>query len=248
MRSLDLYSEKLMRDGSPDKIAASQAFLHEANGICLSGNAPENQFASRGSAASGGSTRSGLLSVFTDNAINNKGQDARDKMTLASVAMFNPLMLMGMGATMVIIDEMKMARERQLLTRDNSNEELYKAGTVRELRRAKERESKADAVFKPRLDALTLSIQVPDDLATKKKSKLPFLKDKVSISSSQAMNDAGLESKRSRDWTKANRLLKQKRELKDHLEKFRGKLDLQTVSNLVSQIEQLDKALIRLGY
>ncbi len=45
MRSLDLYSEKTMRDASPDKIAASQQLLHEANGLCLSSITADARFA-----------------------------------------------------------------------------------------------------------------------------------------------------------------------------------------------------------
>src|ERR1700733_4978075 len=126
MRPLDLYSEKTMRDGSPDKIASSSAFLHEANGLCLSSIHSEGPLRRAGGVA-GGPTKSGLLSVFSDSSTNKKTMGQGDQMGMVSVAMCNPLMLLGMGATFAIADEMRMARERALRPYDNSNEELYKA-------------------------------------------------------------------------------------------------------------------------
>jgi hypothetical protein len=251
MRPLDLYSEKTMRDGSPDKIASSSAFLHEANGLCLSSIHSEGPLRRAGGVA-GGTSKSGLFSAFGDNATNKKSMRQRDQMAMASVAMCNPLMLLGMGASFAIADEMRMARERALGPYDNSNEELYKAGTVRELKKSKlkeSKESKGEISFKPSLDAVTMSLQVLDNSpAAKKKSKLSFLRDRVSISRGVTMSENRIEPRHTRDWVKANKLLKQKMQLKDYLEKSRGKLDIQTVSNLMSQMEHLDKALGKYGY
>ncbi len=179
----------------------------------------------------------------------NKQMQQRDKMALASVAMCNPLMLIGMGATMAVAEEMSLARERELATKDDGKEELYKAGTVRELKWKKEREARKESGFKPSMDALTMSLQMPENIGdAKKKTKLSFLRDKVIVSRGVTMNERDPETNHSRNWVKANKLLKQKRMLQDHLEKFRGKLDLKTVSNLMSQMERLDKALAQFGY
>lgn len=245
MRALDLYSEKTMRDGSPDKIAASHAFLHESNSLCLSSIAGDANLR-RPAGAAGGANKTGLLSAFADNAVNSKSMRQRDQMALTSVAMCNPLMLLGLGATFAIADEMRFGRELEEKPYDNANEELYKAGTVRELRKAKQkRESAAEAIFKPRIDALTMSLQMDND---RRGNKLAFLRDRVSISRGVTMKESRPEPRQTRNWIKANKLLKQKIVLKDYLEKTRGKLDLATVSNLMSQMERLDKALAKYGY
>jgi hypothetical protein len=172
----------------------------------------------------------------------------RDQMALASVAMCNPLMLLGMGATFAIADEMRLARERELGPHNNSNEELYKAGTIRELKKIKAKEEKREATFTPSRDALTLSLHIDDSAAAKKKAKLSFMRDRVSISRGVTMSEREMEPRHTRDWVKANKLLKQKVLLNDYLEKSRGKLDLQTVANLMGQMERLDKALSKYGY
>jgi hypothetical protein len=82
MRSLDLYSEKQIRDGSPDKIAASTAFVREANSLSLNGLTKDSPVGQ----ASSANEKKGLLSVFstgpdvTDSSA--KGQQ-RDKLALA---------------------------------------------------------------------------------------------------------------------------------------------------------------------
>ncbi|CAM5998891.1 unnamed protein product [Sphagnum balticum] len=263
MRALDLYTEKNLRDGSPDKIAASKAFGHEVNGISFSSGGDITGF----SGSSGNSKSNGLMSVFTDFGVSKKSMQQRDKLTLASVAMCNPLMLIGLGAGMAIADEFKLARERALLNRNpNENEEIYRAGTLRELKLQKEKEAKEKPDFKPSLDALTISFQMSDAAITGKVVGKPkFKKDKVSItrgvtmiergeradrSSERALNSSadGPLSMQAKDVTAVKKLLKQQQALKDFLEKFRGKLDLQTVSSLMGQMERLDKSLARFGY
>ena len=46
---------------------------------------------------------------------------------------------------------------------------------------------------------------------------------------------------------KTGKLLKEKQALHDHIEKFRGQLSLKDISAITAQIEQLDKALKKLG-
>jgi hypothetical protein len=245
MRALDLYTEKNLRDGSPDKIAASKALGHEVNGISFS-------------TGSNVKSSGGLMSVFTDFGVTKKSMQQCDKVALASVAMCNPLMLLGLGAGMAIADEFKLARERALLKRNpNENEEIYRAGTLRELKVQKEKEAKEKPEFKPSMDALTISFQMSDDAITGKVIGKPkFKKDKVSIARGVTMIERGERSERieapvtkqTKDVTAIKKLLKQQQALKDFLEKFRGKLDLQAVSSLMGQMERLDKSLARFGY
>lgn len=254
MRALDLYTEKNLRDGSPDKIAASKAFGHEVNGISFSTGSDFTRF----SGTNGNVKSSGLMSVFTDFGATKKSLQQRDKVALASVAMCNPLMLLGLGAGMAIADEFKLARERALLKRNpNENEEIYRAGTLRELKLQKEKEGKEKPEFKPSLDALTISFQMSDEAITGKiVGKPKFKKDKVSITRGVTMIERSERSERveapvakqAKDVTAIKKLLKQQQALKDFLEKFRGKLDLQTVSSLMGQMERLDKSLARFGY
>jgi len=253
MRALDLYTEKNLRDGSPDKIAASKALGHEVNGISFSGGD-----ITRLPGTSGNVKSSGLMSVFTDFGVTQKSMQQRDKVALASVAMCNPLMLIGLGVGMAIADEFKLAHERALLKRNpNENEEIYRAGTLRELKLQKEKETKEKPEFKPSLDALTISFQMSDDVITGKVVGKPKLKkDKVSITRGVTMIERGDRAERvegpltkqAKDVTAIKKLLKQQQALKDFLEKFRGKLDLQTVSSLMGQMERLDKSLARFGY
>jgi hypothetical protein len=251
MRALDLYTEKNLRDGSPDKIAASKAFGHEVNGVSFSTGSDITRF----SGTSGNVKSSGLMSVFTDFGAGKKSLQQRDKVALASVAMCNPLMLLGLGAGMAIADEFKLARERALLKRNpNENEEIYRAGTLRELKLQKEKEAKEKPEFKPSLDALTISFQMSDEAITGKFVGKPrFKKDKVSITRGVTMIEQPERieapvAKQVKDVTAIKKLLKQQQALKDFLEKFRGKLDLQTVSSLMGQMERLDKSLARFGY
>ena len=259
MRALDLYTEKNLRDGSPDKIAASKAFGHEVNSFSFCSSIDSTRF----SGTTGNINRNGLMSAFTDFSVSKKTMDQRDKVALATVAMCNPLMLIGLGAGMALADEFKMARERQMAMRNpNENEEIYKAGTLRELRLQKEKNEEAEKpVFKPSVDALSITFQMSDDAVLGKVIGKPKLKkDKVSIARGVTMIDRSerlgeklellelTEAKPVKDMNAIKKLLKQQQALRDFLEKFRGKLDLQTVSSLMSQVEHLDKSLAQFGY
>jgi hypothetical protein len=238
MRSLDLYSEKQIRDGSPDKIAASTALVREANSLSLNGltkDSPMGQVSSAGD-------KKGLLSVFSTDVTDTtvKGQQ-RDKMALASIALCNPLLLLGMGATFAITDELKR-REDQAQADQGVFAERMQRVIARQaflLKEAKEKAEKGSDGTEQINDTTIMSA-----LAASKKLKMAFIKDKVSIARGAKASERNLQPKQPVDYLKQNKLLKKKQFLVDYLEKFRGKLSLQEVSEVISQMEKLDKALL----
>jgi hypothetical protein len=242
MRSLDLYSEKQIRDGSPDKIAASTAFVREANSLSLNGLTKDSPIGQ----ASAATDKKGLLSVFsmgpdvTDSST-PKGQQ-RDKLALASVALCNPLLLLGMGATFAITDEFKR-RQQQAIADEGVFAERMQRVIARQaflLNEKKEKDEKGLPEGTERINDTTIM----SALEASKKFKPEFIKDKVSIARGAKATEQNLKPKQLRDHVKENKLLKKKQFLVDYLEKFRGKLSLQEVSEVISQMEKLDKALL----
>jgi hypothetical protein len=241
MRSLDLYSEKQIRDGSPDKIAASTAFVREANSLSLNGltkDSPNGQ-------PSAANEKKGLLSVFsTGSDITDSSAKAqqRDKLALASVALCNPLLLLGMGATFAIADEFKR-RQEQAVADEGVFAERMQRVIARQAFLLNEKREKAEKGLPEGTEQINDTTTM-SAMEASKKFKPAFIKDKVSIARGAKSPEQDLQPKQPRDYVKQNKLLKKKQFLVDYLEKFRGKLSLQEVSEVISQMEKLDKALL----
>jgi hypothetical protein len=239
MRSLDLYSEKQIRDGSPDKIAASAAFVREANSLSLNGLTKDSPLGQMSPA----NEKKGLLSVFSTDVSEStvKGQQ-RDRMALASIALCNPLLMLGMGASFAIADELKR-REEQASADQGVFAERMQRVIARQAFLLKEKKDRADKGIPEGAEQIN-ETTIMSAMAASKILKMAFIKDKVSIARGAKSPEQNLQPKQPRDQIKQNKLLKKKQFLVDYLEKFRGKLSLQEVSEVISQMEKLDKALL----
>ena len=322
MRSLDLYSEKQLRDGSPDKIAASNAFVREANSLSLASLTPtgkdansrdanitevnlkdisakdasakdltakeqsakeqsakeqsakeqsaKEQSAKEQTAKDTSSTsnvfpidakttlrdgkdttshglgrdeKTGLLSLFTDMPDTSKfagSSDLRNRRAMSADYFSNPLSIFGMGA--LASREPMSRQELQIIAERSVVHERMQRVIARQafLLGEKKLKSEKDSEKGERVNDTT----VLSAAAASKKHKLSFVKDKVSIANGVMRPERIQQSKQPRDYVKENKLLKKKQMLVDYLEKFRGKLSLQEVSEVISQMEKLDKALL----
>jgi hypothetical protein len=258
MRSLDLYSEKQIRDGSPDKIAASTAFVREANSLSLSSLTKDSALGQIAQVDRGGSQaqsveRQGLLSVFIDGAEQKVDSKQRDRGALATIALCNPLFLIGMGATFAIADELKRRQDCSLNEKDlikdpikNLNNRVADERMQRIIARqevlrkdAKNKADSADKALSERVNDTT----VLSSVSLSKTCKFSFVKDKISVTGGATLREKPPKRQGARDVVQQKKLEKKKQMLLDYLEKFRGKLSLQEVSEVVSQIEKLDKTL-----
>ncbi len=90
-----------------------------------------------------------------------------------------------------------------------------------------------------------MAFDLPNVRREPSKSKLEFenRKDNVLYPNETAWRKPDPE----RSWVKASQLVKRKQHLADYLQKARGTLELSAVSNIVSQIERLDKELKKMG-
>lgn len=261
MRSLDLYSEKQTRDGSPDKIAASTAFVHEANSLSLASLTKDSPTALSTQAhvhdkndkydrtdKNENNEKKGLLSLFSssnfDDSFTSDRSKSRDKVLLAAAARRNPLMALGIGGTFAITEDMKRQEEQAIYDQSVFAERMQRviarqAFLLKERKEKDEKGDKGNNEDSAELnDTTTMSA-----LAVTEKFKLSFVKEKISIASGTTQPERNLQSKQPRDYIKQNKLLKKKQMLVDYLEKFRGKLSLQEVSEVIGQMEKLDKAL-----
>ena len=239
-RALDGFSERQIRDGSPDKIAASSAFQREMQlssdlscGVFGSGalmNGPANRATDY--YASGGRMEARLA--------------AREKYTLASAAFCSPLMLVGLGATLAVLDELDARKATQLTDFEleqlaynrkaeaslaNENSRLKRLNTVK-LSRSLELNQKQNENHSTELKARS------------SKDKEPLTRDKVwqrSIESQRRL-------KPEHNWIKLKRLIKQRNRLTELMEMLRGKTGVELVASAVAaQIDILDKALKQMG-
>ena len=230
MRPLDIFSEKSIRDASPDKIASSSALVYEAHSLALqvqlhkvdakhdAKHDPKNPHGAK------------LADGSFDTAI---GFGKRDQMALASLAFCSPLMMLGMGAALGISDTMRMNKEQAL-----------KEAPMRRIRQAALERSDAP---KERTQ-----LSMPTDATTTKlnfrvesprKSKLEFKNRQENVLYPSAWRQPDSE----KTWVKASKLVKRKQQMMDQLAKCRGLLELNVVSAILSKIEKLDKELKKMG-
>lgn len=216
MRPIDLYMERSVRDTRSDQ-QASRNLLRESNSLSMSGMAGARSL-----------QRHDQSQIKVQHAADN-GMQQRDKMALASIAFCSPLMLLGMGATLAMMDNFKIKHDRDQDARNH-------------LRSRNGAESPRELQIMPQ--SLQMSMDVTAFGAIPERRTSSLRKDKPASLAVRVPKFAPSEGK---SWVKASKLVKDKQMLADHLEKTRGQLSLGVVSKIVSQIEKLDKALKSLG-
>ena len=242
---LDGFMERQLRDGSPDKVAASGGF-HRESGL-LASLVMSEQVMRKTAGAQGFSDQIRTLGGSLQ-------QGERDKLTYASVAFCSPLALIGMGAALAIFDEFKMLKEgAALATQDEAAQRLR----PRFARVEADDKNKMAVRERSRLSQIDFR---PESLRIQERAlSLELRSPKKSVSERFDCKADFMRMAGSREWStgrwfqcganfmKVGKLIKSKQLLSDHLEKMRGKLDLSKASALISKIELLDKALKRLG-
>ncbi len=229
MRPLDIFSEKSIRDGSPDKIACSSALVYEAHSLAL-----QTQLQKSDAKAHKGQHLDGTKAADAgfDSAV---GFGKRDQMALASLAFCNPLMMLGMGAALGISDTMRMNKEHAL-----------KEGPARRIRQgAIER---ADAPKERTMLSMptdNVAARMSFHPETTRKSKLEFKNRQENVL--YPSHGSWRQPDPERSWVKASKLVKRKQQMMDQLAKCRGLLQLNVVSAILSKIERLDKELKKMG-
>jgi hypothetical protein len=263
------FLESTIKDGSPDKIAA-QAMLTEANSLALTG------LALKGDNKSFKFDQEGKYEFLSPEQIllnrREKVSDemrGRDKVSFVSAAFCNPLFLVGMGAAMAVLDDMRQAREARM---DEIMSGTLSVDTINSVRRQADSDRQTQAT---ELKAETeeqkkrrLMLEATGLLGSSEKSVLGATEKgilKNALRSHQLKKeirektrkkllcemDKGWDERGAQrsvvNWLKTNKLFKYKMKLESVMENARGKESLSFVSNLAAKLEQVDKALKRAG-
>jgi hypothetical protein len=179
----------------------------------------------------------GRLQLVRDQQENNTS--IRDKMALTSVAMCSPLMLIGLGAAFSVADELDVLKDGTTSPKTTDRGIQFRADAAQALA-YKEKLAAIEAKEKARLQIRTTNLSAPIEIPHQRKRKI---KDTQTNTRDSMIQNRFTD----RNSLKMKKLMKQKQALLDYLEENRGKLDLKTVSGLISKIELLDKALKRYG-
>jgi hypothetical protein len=186
-------------------------------------------------AGTGALTQGDLRMIGQELAMEKGSQ--RDKMALASIAFCSPLMLLGMGATLALMDDMSMSRFSRLETSLRNRVQLQKH----------ELNAQADASARAHAKKLATSLaplpvvklgEKKQEAGEKKKTLLSALN-----SDQAALRPEKVGKKVARDSLKLKKLEKERAALSSYMENMRGKLSLKSASNILARIEQLDKAI-----
>ncbi|MBS2010907.1 MAG: hypothetical protein JST01_27900 [Cyanobacteria bacterium SZAS TMP-1] len=263
------FLEKSFRDGSPDKIA-SQNMVREANSLALAGLDLKNESKSFKFDQAG---KYEFLSP--EQLLRNKRENiseemrGRDKVSFVSAAFCNPLFLVGMGAAFAVLDDMRQAREARMaavlsgsISADTVNSVRRQADCDRqEQAKIQKIESEEEKKKRLLLEATGLigssekSILVGTEKSILKtairehqikKELRSKMREKILSGMDKGWDERGTQ-KSLVNWLKTNKLMKHKMKLENMMEKSRGKESLSFVSNLAAKLEQMDKALKRLG-
>lgn len=158
------------------------------------------------------------------------GQKDRDQMAFASILFCSPFMLFCLGSTFSVVDQLNQLKPNQMDDSLRNRLHLLKS----------EYANKSDPEAKIKL---ALSADVENRLfgqpGKRPTAQTEFLHKNGEIRRRWSAKE--------RNWTKTNKLLKQKQAILDDLERFRGNLPANVVTALLAKIEQLDKNLKELG-
>jgi hypothetical protein len=253
---MDLYTERQVRDTHSDQ-QASRSFFNEVSSMSLltmacqrpaEPAAHDHQVRHTKLTDTHAKTADPHGKVADDHKLHG-GVEERDKVAFASIAFCSPLMLLGLGAAFAVMDDIHSSRQHKLDS-DLKNQIQWRkpdaldAQRVAALMFASRGLSSAIESFGNTNAGLSNieTLRPRSDSSIKKTGR--DRKPATMLSADRSMNAV---SDTRKSWTKTAKLVKEKQSLQDQLEKYRGQLSLQTVSAIVSRIEQLDKALKKLG-
>ncbi len=263
------FLEGTIKDGSPDKIAA-QAMATEANSLAIAGLGLKNDSKSFKFDAQGKYEFLSPEQIMLNRREKISDEMAgRDKVSFVSAAFCNPLFLVGMGAAMAVLDEMRQARETRMeeilsgsVGIDTINGARKAADNDHQLRELTRKDESAEEMKKRLLLEATglLGSGEKSILSHTEKSILKNalrhhqvkkeMREKLRKKLLSALDKGWDERGTQRslvNWMKTNKLAKYKIKLENMMEKSRGKESLSFVSNLAAKLEQVDKALKRAG-
>ncbi|HEY9868175.1 MAG TPA: hypothetical protein V6D08_03125 [Candidatus Obscuribacterales bacterium] len=165
---------------------------------------------------------------------------ARDKLALTTASMIvgSPFVLFGLGATFALFDELDFRRELRERGALNPQTNVLRKSLDLKLEKDKAQE------FSPEASLALLAMDLEGARGRKgRKARRP--RPDQALFSDSRMNRQFLAP--SRTWQEVSKLAKRKQFLLDEIERVNKGQQLSLVSNLLSQIERLDKALKRLG-
>lgn len=187
--------------------------------------------------------------------VNQKHMANQDQMAFMSILFCNPLMMMGMGAGLAIMDQNHAAKTAKLaeglgpkFDGKNANKTANQTGYAGEMSRKAmlmaqhTRQLESQELAQMNGLAGTKGAAAIEREAQRKKE----LKQKQTLAdrAKQPITKASMPTDRYSMSTK--KLLKTKRLIEEEIERVRGKASLEEVSRLYSQVEVLEKALKRL--
>jgi hypothetical protein len=226
MRPLDIFSEKSIRDGSPDKIACSSALVYEAHSLAI-----QSQFHKTDAKAQDVKHPHGEKAEDFNSAV---GFGKRDQMALASLFFGSPLMMLGMGAALGVSDTMRMSKEHAL-------KEGHHSRRLRQVSLEKTDAPKERTLLSMPTDNVAARMSFRPDASRKSGLEFKNRKENVLYPSQWRQPDP------EKSWVKASKLVKRKQQMMDQLAKCRGLLQLNVVSAILSKIDLLDKELKKMG-
>ncbi len=194
----------------------------------------------------------GKLVDYTSH-LNQKHMASQDQMAFASILFCNPLMLLGMGATLAVIDQAHGAKTQKMS--DNLHQKFDgKQANTRAAQNSYSSEISRKAMliaqYTRPLDGRELITQPGaksiQDAAQQEESRRREIKRKKT---EEVSNRAPIKLSMPADKyaLNAKKLIKTKRLLEEHIEKVRGQASLEEMSRLYAQVEVLDKALKRMA-
>ena len=263
------FLESTIKDGSPDKIAA-QAMSTEANSLALT------ELTSKSDGKNFKFDPEGKYAFLSpEQILRNKFEKIsdemsnREKVSYVSAAFCNKLFLVGMGAALAVLDDMRQAREARMAEIMSGSISIDTINSVR--RQADSDRQEEASLLKDETEEQKkkrLLLEATGLLGTGEKSILGATEKgilKNALRSHQLKKetreklrkkilsglDKGWDERGAQrsvvDWLKPNKLFKHKMKLESVMEKARGKESLSFVSDLQAKLEQLDKALKRVG-
>jgi hypothetical protein len=226
MRPIDIYSEKSIRDGSPDKIACSSALVYEAHSLAI-----QSQFHKTDAKGQNVNHPHGEKTEDFNSAV---GFGKRDQMALASLFFGSPLMMLGMGAALGVSDTMRMNKEHAL-------KEGHHSRRPRQVSLEKTDAPKERTLLSMPTDNVAARMSFRPEASRKSRLEFKNRKENVLYPSQWRQPDP------EKSWVKASKLVKRKQQMIDQLAKCRGLLQLNVVSAILSKIDLLDKDLKKMG-
>lgn len=192
----------------------------------------------------------GKLVDYTSH-LNQKHMASQDQMAFASILFCNPLMLLGMGAALSVIDQAHGAKTQRMSDKLNQKFDGKQANS-----RAAQNSYSSEISRKAMLiaqytrpldgrDVSTPGVKGMQEAAQQEEERRKETKRKKSEVSTRAPIKLSMPADKYA--LNAKKLLKTKRLLEEHIEKVRGQASLEEMSRLYSQVEVLDKALKRLA-